>query len=291
MHYLEDDFPKGAWLDQLVQQSLEEDIGTGDATTDVTVVPDFPTEALVTARQEGVVAGLPIVEALFTQLDPEVQVKTLLRDGTVVRPGQTVAALEGSCRSLLTGERTMLNFLQHLGGIATLTSKYVAQVEGTSCQVLDTRKTLPGYRHLAKYAVRCGGGHNHRMGLYDRVMLKDNHWAAAGGGITELVQRSRQLYPDLAIEVEVDTLAQLDMVLPLKVEWILLDNFNFEDTAEAVRKRDAAHVTTLLEASGNVDLNTIGNYARAGVDAASVGRLTHSAPALDIGLDMKETLR
>ena len=162
------------------------------------------------------------------------------------------------------------------------------EVAGTSCRVLDTRKTLPGYRHLAKYAVRCGGGHNHRMGLYDRIMLKDNHWSAAGGSIAELVERSRRLHPELDLEVEVDTLEQLEEVLPLGVEWILLDNFTPEAATEAVRLRGARESTTLLEASGNVNLDTIAAFARTGVDAASVGRLTHSAPALDLGMDMEK---
>jgi len=181
-----------------------------------------------------------------------------------------------------------LNFLQHLGGIASLTARYVAAVAGTSCRVLDTRKTIPGYRHLAKYAVRCGGGQNHRMGLYDRVMLKDNHWAAASGAIDVLVSRSRQMFPDLAVEVEVDSLAQLRRVLPLEVDWILLDNFSFADTEVAVGLRDEGARQTLLESSGNVDLESIGQYASAGVDAASVGRLTHSAPSWDLGFDMVE---
>ncbi len=288
MSELELKFPRGPWLTQLVQQSLAEDVGSGDATTRVTVPAELQTEALVTAREEGVVAGLPLLDILFGELDEKVQVKRLLHDGTRVRPGQAVAWLQGPAGSILTGERTSLNFLQHLGGIATLTARYVAAVAGTRCQVLDTRKTLPGYRHLAKYAVLCGGGDNHRMGLYDRVMLKDNHWAAAGGSIETLVARARELYPDLAVEVEVDTLDQLRRVLLLGVEWILLDNFTVEETAEAVSLRDEAGVATLLESSGNVNLDTIGQYARAGVDAASVGRLTHSAPALDLGLDFGE---
>ena len=283
----ESTFPAGDWLDQLVTQSLREDVGEGDASTAVTVAPELEAEALITARQDGVVAGLPLVDLLYGRLDGQVQVKRLVHDGTRVRPGQSVAWLQGPAASLLTGERTVLNFLQHLGGIASLTGRYVEKVAGTRCRVLDTRKTLPGYRHLAKYAVRCGGGHNHRMGLYDRIMLKDNHWAAGGGTIEELVSRSRSRYPDLAVEVEVDTLAQLERVLPLQVEWVLLDNFTHEETARAVALRDGAAVSTLLESSGNVDLDTIAGYAAAGVDAASVGRLTHSAPALDLGLDME----
>jgi nicotinate-nucleotide pyrophosphorylase (carboxylating) len=285
---VESTFPTGDWLVELVRQSLAEDIGAGDATTVVTVDRNATGLGVLAARESGWVAGLPLLDLVFAELDPAVQVKRLVADGTEVQPGQAVAHLTGPLGSILTGERTALNFLQHLGGIATLTAQYVAAVAGTNCQVLDTRKTLPGYRALAKYAVRCGGGHNHRMGLYDRVMLKDNHWAAAGGAISELVARSRALFPDLAVEVEVDSLSQLEQVLPLQVEWVLLDNFDFESTAEAVRMRAAAGASTRLESSGNVDLGTIGGYARAGVDAASVGRLTHSAPALDLGLDMDQ---
>lgn len=288
MSDLEKSFPDQPWIQDLVRQSLAEDVGSGDATTQVTVPEDLKIEALVTARDDGVMAGLPLIEMIFAALDGRVQIKRLLYDGTRVRPGQAVAWLQGPAAAILTGERTLLNFLQHLGGIATLTRRYVDAVAGTGCRVLDTRKTLPGYRHLAKYAVRCGGGHNHRLGLYDRVMLKDNHWAAAAVPVSTLVERSRQMYPDLDIEIEVDNLDQLDQVLPLDVAWILLDNFTPTETAEAVERRNCAGVATLLESSGNVNLETIGDYARAGVDAASVGRLTHSAPALDLGLDMNE---
>lgn len=283
---VESGFPTGKATDRLVAQALTEDIGSGDATTIVTVDKALLVEANVVARQGGIVCGLPLLGALFNQLDTQVVIDRLVTDGTAVSPGDTVATLKGPASSVLTGERIALNFLQHLSGIASLTGQYVQEVAGTSCMVLDTRKTLPGYRHLAKYAVRCGGGHNHRMGLYDRIMLKDNHWAAAGGQVADLVARGRELFPDLAIEVEVDNLQQLQDVLPLKVEWILLDNFTFEDTAEAVKVRDALGENTLLESSGNVTLATIGQYARCGVDAASVGRLTHSAAALDLGLDM-----
>jgi nicotinate-nucleotide pyrophosphorylase len=281
-------FPSGEWTDELVRMSLAEDIGTGDTSTEVTVAGAVRAISSVAARQAGVVAGLPLLDILFAQLDPSVVVTKLVPDGTLLDAGDIAARIEGPAGSLLTGERTALNFLQHLGGIATLTSRYVEQVKGTECRVLDTRKTLPGYRHLAKYAVRCGGGHNHRMGLYDRIMLKDNHWAAAGGSIAELVGRSRSLYPNLDLEVEVDTPQQLADVLTLDVEWILLDNFTPEAAAEAVRMRDVVNRRTLLEASGNVTLETIAGFAQAGVDAASVGRLTHSAPALDLGMDMEQ---
>jgi nicotinate-nucleotide pyrophosphorylase (carboxylating) len=283
---IENGFPAGSETDALVAAALKEDIGQGDATTIVTVQENLQVEAHVVARESGIVAGLPLLDIIFRQLDDGVLVERHVADGSGIFKNDKVATLKGPAGSILTGERLALNFLQHLCGIATVTGKYVEEVKGTDCVVLDTRKTLPGFRYLAKYAVRCGGGHNHRMGLYDRVMLKDNHWAAAGGIIADLVNKSRQLFPDLAIEVEVDTLEQLNGILPMAVEWILLDNFTFEDTVRAVAMRDKSGESTLLESSGNVDLTTIGQYAKCGVDAASVGRLTHSAPALDLGLDM-----
>jgi nicotinate-nucleotide pyrophosphorylase (carboxylating) len=241
----------------------------------------------VVAREQGVLAGLPLVAMVYSQVDPAVTVNCIREDGAPVEPGTVLARLEGPAGSILTGERTALNFLQHLGGIASATARYVQAVAGTRCRVLDTRKTLPGYRCLAKYAVRCGGGHNHRLGLYDRILLKDNHWAAGDAAIEKMVARARDQYPDLAIEIEVDTLDQLERVLPLAVDWILLDNFTVPDTAAAVKRRDAAGVKTLLESSGNITLATIARYAGAGVDGASVGRLTHSAGALDLGLDLE----
>lgn len=278
--------PDRKWLDTLVRQALAEDIGSGDASSAVSVAAAAAGRGAVVSRGEGVVAGLPLLELVYGALDPEVVVEQVAADGDAVVPSTVVARLAGPARSLLTGERTALNFLQHLGGIASLTARYVAAVAGTSCRVLDTRKTLPGYRALAKYAVRCGGGHNHRMGLYDRIMLKDNHWAAGNGRVLEMVAKSRADFPDLAIEVEVDTLEQLGQVLPAGVDWILLDNFSVTDTARAVAMRNAAKVATLLESSGNISLETIAGYARAGVDGASVGRLTHSVGALDLGLDL-----
>jgi nicotinate-nucleotide pyrophosphorylase (carboxylating) len=280
-------FPQEEWTRELVRRALAEDLGPGDATTAITVDGDLEIAATITSRQAGVIAGLPVAEILFAELDGRVRLEVRRPDGSPVEPGDAVAVLRGPAAAILTGERTLLNFLQQLSGIASLTARYVAQVEGTRCQVLDTRKTLPGYRHLAKYAVRCGGGHNHRMGLFDRIMLKDNHWAAGGGAVADLVRRGRERYPDLAIEVEVDTLEQLEMVLPLEVEWIMLDNFSHAETREAVARRDASGSGSKLESSGNVNLETLRGYALAGVDAASVGRLTHSVRALDLGLDME----
>ncbi|MCK9995333.1 MAG: carboxylating nicotinate-nucleotide diphosphorylase [Candidatus Krumholzibacteria bacterium] len=284
---MESGFPREEWVETLVRQALAEDVGHRDVSTAISVDPSAMGRGDLVSRDNGVVAGLPLLKLVYGLVDPAVSVEPVMADGTPVAPDSVVARLEGPLGSILTGERTALNFLQNLGGIASLTARYVAEVSGTSCRVLDTRKTLPGYRSLAKYAVLCGGGHNHRMGLYDRVMLKDNHWTAAAVGIEEMVVRARREFPDLAIEVEVDTLDQLDQVLPLGVDWILLDNFTVVGTADAVARRDAAPVKTLLESSGNITLESIAGYARVGVDGASVGRLTHSAGALDLGLDLE----
>jgi nicotinate-nucleotide pyrophosphorylase (carboxylating) len=280
-------FPADAWVLKLVEQALAEDIGPGDASTEVTGVGTTPARGAVVAKAPGVVAGAPMLALVFGQLDPRCAVDVVLGDGSAVAPGDVVARVAGPAAALLTGERCALNFLQQLSGIATMTARYVAAVAGTGCQVLDTRKTVPGYRHLAKYAVRCGGGHNHRLGLYDRIMLKDNHWAAAGDAIEVLVARARERYPRLPIEIEVDSLAQLARVLPLRVAWILLDNFTPGEVAAAVAQRDDTGAPTRLEASGNVTLETIRAFAQAGADAASVGRLTHSAPALDLSLELE----
>ena len=284
---LESGFPGGEGLREFIRQALAEDVGTGDVSTNISVSPTETGSGNLVSRQDGVVAGLPLLDLLYGELDPTVKVERLLTDGTPVKPGSVVARLSGPVSSILTGERTALNFLQFLGGIASLTARYVSAVAGTACQVLDTRKTLPGYRALAKYAVLCGGGNNHRMGLYDRVMVKDNHWTAGNARVEQMVARARREYPRLAIEIEVDTLEQLDQVLPLKIDWILLDNFSVADTAAAVKRRDSAKAKTLLESSGNITLETITGYAMTGVDAASVGRLTHSVRALDLGLDLE----
>ena len=280
-------FPDSEETRDLVARALVEDVGPGDATTAVTVAAGMRVKGEIRARAEGVVSGLPLLPLVFGALDPDVEVTPVCTDGDRVAPGDTVARLEGPAAAVLTGERTALNFLQYLSGIATGTAAYVEAVSGTDCRVLDTGKTLPGWRALAKYAVRCGGGHNHRMGLYDRIMLKDNHWLAGGGDVAPLVAEARRRYPDLAVQVEVDDLAQLDHVLPLEVEWILLDNFTPGDVAQAVARRDAAEVSTRLEVSGNVTLQTIAAYAAAGADAVSVGRLTHTVQALDLGLDLQ----
>ncbi len=282
-------FPTDPWLDVLLDAALAEDVGDGDVTTDVAVAPDRTATGEIVARSPGVVAGLPLLAPLFARLSGAVHVELLVDDGARLDAGDAAARISGPAAAILTGERAALNFLQHLSGIATLAARYVDAVRGTGCAVLDTRKTLPGYRALAKYAVRCGGGDNHRLGLYDRILLKDNHWASRDASLAELVRRGRERHPGLAIEVEVDSLDQLREVLPLRVEWVLLDNFTPERTAEAVALRAELETDdwrTRLESSGNVDLETVRAYAEAGVDACSVGRLTHSVPALDLSLDL-----
>ena len=287
------EFPYSAGVDELVSRSLAEDIGAGDATTEVAVPAGLLARARLVAREPGIIAGLPLLPLLFGQLSAEVKIEFEVSDGASVAAGALVAGLLGPARAVLSGERVALNFLQHLSGIASLTASYVQAVSGTDCRILDTRKTVPGFRALAKYAVRAGGGYNHRLGLFDRILFKDNHWVATGGQLEELVAVARKRYPSLAIEVEVDSPEQLERVLPLGVEWILLDNFTPAAVREAVTRRDrvAERRRTLLEASGNIDLGNVRKYADAGVDAVSIGRLTHSAPAMDLALDLTLTPR
>jgi nicotinate-nucleotide pyrophosphorylase (carboxylating) len=247
------------------------------------------------AREHGVLSGLPIVRQVFTQLGGDVQIDDQRRDGDVVTPGTTVATLKGPTAQLLTGERTALNFVTHLSGIASLTHRFVEAASGGHAVVLDTRKTLPGWRLLQKYAVRCGGGHNHRMGLHDGILIKDNHLAAwledvdrdpEHGPLARAVRHARaHAPPGLPIEIEVDSLRQLDDVLTARPEIVLLDNFTTDDMREAVRRRNRVAPDTQLEASGGVNLKTIGAIAATGVDRISVGALTHSAPTLDLAFD------
>jgi nicotinate-nucleotide pyrophosphorylase (carboxylating) len=280
-------FPYSVWVDQLVHQALSEDVGAGDVTTALTVDAGGLGEARIVARTTGVLAGLPLAGLVYRQLDHRVRIEELAHDGQALSAGMVIARLVGPARALLTGERTVLNFLQILSGIATETRRYVDALAGTECQVLDTRKTVPGYRLLAKYAVRAGGGTNHRLGLYDRILLKDNHWAMAPGRLADVVARARRNHADLPMEVEVDGLDQLDLVLPLHVDWIMLDNFTPELAATAVQRVARAPAPRpRLEASGNISLSTVRPYAEAGVDAVSVGRLTHSAPALDVAMEL-----
>ncbi len=269
---------------RVARTALDEDLRYGP---DVTTAATVPASAVATAsfgtRQPGVLAGVPVARAVLDEVVVDYEVLSARSDGDRLAAGDPVLVVRAPLQSLLTAERTALNLLTHLSGIATVTAQWVAAVDGTGAQIRDTRKTLPGLRLLEKYAVRCGGGVNHRLGLGDAILIKDNHVAAAGS-VSAAYQAARAAAPDLPCEVEVDSLAQLDEVLALRAELVLLDNFTVEQTAEAVRRRgDSA---TRLESSGGLSLEVARAYAETGVDYLAVGALTHSVRALDIGLDI-----
>lgn len=274
----------------LVNLALEEDLGeAGDVTSAALIPAERIGAAVLVARQGGVLAGLPAVEQTFALVDPTLMFEAVRDDGSVLQPGDRLALVSGRARSILAAERTALNFVQRLSGVATLTLRYVEAVAGLPCQVLDTRKTTPGWRLLEKYAVRCGDGHNHRLGLHDGILVKDNHLVALAGHadpIGEAVRLAREKHgTSIPVEIEVDTLDELDIALRASPDIVLLDNMPLADLREAVRRRNAAAPRVRLEASGGVTLETIRAIAETGVDRISVGALTHSAPALDIGLD------
>jgi nicotinate-nucleotide pyrophosphorylase (carboxylating) len=277
-----------------VELAIREDLGTegrlhGDITSRLTIPLSVQGAAAFVARQEGILSGMRLAERVFQHLDARVRFTALVQDGSPIGPGTRLATVAGHVRSILAGERTALNFLQHLSGIATLTRRYVDAVAGLRARILDTRKTIPGERMLAKYAVFCGGGVNHRMGLSDMILIKDNHLAALGDTahpIVAAVFQARAAAPaGMLIEVEVDTLEQLDEALRAHADIVLLDNMTTDQMREAVRRRNATAPRIQLEASGGVNLQTVRAIAETGVDRISVGALTHSAPALDIGLD------
>ena len=270
-------------LRERVRSWLLEDVGTSDVTTQAIVSPDVRGQAEIVVREAGVLCGLPLVELVFREIDDELDCAALVREGASVAAGTVVARIAGRLASILTGERLVLNLLQRLSGIATTTRRFVEAIEGTGAVILDTRKTTPGLRALEKYAVRVGGGRNHRFGLFDGVLIKDNHIRAVGS-VGEAVRRARERAPHpLAIEVEVTTLDELEEALAAGADWILLDNMDLETMREAVR-RVAGRAK--LEASGGVTLERVRAIAETGVDAISVGALTHSAPALDISLEV-----
>ncbi|GAB4147219.1 MAG: carboxylating nicotinate-nucleotide diphosphorylase [Sphingomonadales bacterium] len=264
-----------------IADALAEDLGDGDITAQAVIPPDEPFSAAMVARQPMVVAGLPLAVEIFKHLDPAAQIDLPVADGARVETGQTLLSIAGNARAILAGERTALNLVQHLSGIASLTARYVAALAGTRATLLDTRKTLPLYRGLAKYATALGGAQNHRMGLYDAILIKDNHIAVAGS-LAEAVRLCRDAGHG-AIEVECDTLAQVREAIDAGATRILLDNMSLEELRQAV---GIAEGLVSLEASGGVTLETIRAIAQTGVDYISVGgALTLSAPAMDIGLD------
>lgn len=277
---------------QLLEMALREDLDdAGDLTSRALIDEQQRGHVSVVVREPGIVAGLPIIDMVFEQLDPHIEVRRLVEDGTAVEAGVSVAEIRGPLRALLTGERTALNFLTHLSGIATLTHRYVAAAAGTAAQVLDTRKTLPGWRHLQKYAVRAGGGTNHRIGLYDGVLIKDNHlagWAVSQQAqtIAAAIQTARaSVKPGISIEVEVDTLEQLQDALDGPPDIVLLDNMSCDTLRRAVELRNQRQPGVQLEASGGVTLETVAQIAATGVERISIGALTHSAIALDLAFD------
>lgn len=272
---------------ELIRMALQEDIGEGDVTSAYFIPEDKMARAFLSVRHEGVVSGVSIAEKVFTEVDPTLEVQVLVEDGSRVGEGALLMCIEGKARSILTAERTALNFLQRLSGVATLTARYVEEVKHTRARILDTRKTTPGYRSLEKQAVLDGGGTNHRMGLYDRAMVKDNHLAAEGGleSLQAAIRLVKSEKSHVEVELEADRLEQVADFLELEgVDYILLDNMSLADLREAV-VLGKKNPKIRLEASGGVNLNTVRDIAETGVDFISVGALTHSAPALDIGLD------
>ena len=271
-----------------VQLSLEEDIGIGDITTLATIPATATAKAVLLAREPLVVAGLSVAERVFRELSPGLAISRAAKDGEPVKAGQALLQVFGSAQAILTAERVALNFVQRLSGIATLTKQFVDAVQGTRARILDTRKTTPGLRRLEKYAVTCGGGHNHRLGLYDHALVKDNHLAAlrneSPNPIAAAVKRVREQYPRHRIEVETDTLEQVEQALAAGVDVILLDNMNLVQLRVAVQQAKGRAKT---EASGGVSLGTVRQIAETGVDYISVGALTHSARAVDIALDLE----
>lgn len=273
----------------IIDLALSEDIGTGDVTSLATVPVDRMAEGVMLAKAGGVLSGVEVARQVFRTVDPAIVFTPLLADGDRLSHRMEIATLSGPARSLLTAERTALNLMQRLSGVATQTARYVAATEGTHAHIVDTRKTTPGMRLLEKRAVMHGGGRNHRFGLADGVLIKDNHLAAIGGPrrITDAIERARALAPHtLKIEIEVTSLDALQEALDARADIIMLDNMETGAMADAVRLRDAHTHPALLEASGGITLERIPEVAATGVDLISVGALTHSSPALDISLEL-----
>lgn len=271
------------YLKTIVKAALAEDVGSGDITTQLTVPAETRACGVIVCKQDAVVAGIPVVEAVFRAADPELDITITKCDGDRAHSGEQLACISGAARSLLTGERVALNFLQRMSGIATLTAAYVELVAGTKARIVDTRKTTPGLRELEKYAVTVGGGHNHRFGLSDGILIKDNHIAVAGGVVAAVKAAKAGAPHTLKIEVEVDTINQLDEAISAGADAVLLDNMSVETLREAV---ELAAGRVLLEASGGVSETNVRQIAETGVDLVSVGALTHSPKAVDISMEI-----
>jgi nicotinate-nucleotide pyrophosphorylase (carboxylating) len=273
---------------RLVQSALAEDVGSGDVTTLATVSEGAQAKAFLVAREPLMVAGLALAEAAFRELSPTIKINFDAKDGQPIEQGQPLMSVAGSARAILSAERVALNFSQRLSGVATLTAQFVEAVKGTHAQILDTRKTTPGWRRLEKYAVTCGGGYNHRLGLFDMVLIKDNHLAAlrneSPNPIAVAVERARAKYPTFKVEVEADNLEQVKQAVKAGADIVLLDNMNVHQLRLAVQQAKGRAKT---EASGGVNLTTVRGIAETGVDFISVGAITHSARAMDIALDFE----
>jgi len=287
----------------LVKFALSEDVGTGDITSLNTIRSGVKARAAIVAKQPGIIAGVDIAGLTFREADASLRFRKLVADGTKVEPGAACAQVVGDAGSILKAERTALNFMQHLSGVATLTRRFIDAIDGTGCTILDTRKTIPGMRFLEKYAVKCGGGENHRLALWDMYLVKDNHIRAAGGLTAAIDRIARTRQGDLLLEVEVESLDQLEEALRPDVDRILIDNRTLEEVRTAVREVDrwckqhppdsprmhaGARRWPEIEVSGGICLDNVREYAATGADYVSVGALTHSAPALDLSLEVEE---
>ena len=266
-------------ISEQVTQSLKEDIGSGDVTADL-ISLETQAEATIICREGAILSGIPWVNEVFAQLDSDVRLEWACQDGTAVKPNATLCTLSGSARSLLSGERVALNFLQTLSATATLTQQYVKKIEGTQARILDTRKTLPNMREAQKYAVVCGGGKNHRIGLYDMILIKENHIMAAGS-IKAAIQAAKKIHPGMTVEVETETLDEFRQASHAGADIIMLDNYSLVDMQQAVHENDGG---ITLEASGGVNLDTVRAIAETGVDFISVGDITKNIDAIDLSM-------
>lgn len=274
-------------IKELIRLALSEDVGRGDITSEAVVGRRVSGKAVIIAKQNGVLAGMAAAKEVFLTVNRRMTFKMLKRDGQKIRRGQRIAVIQGKVADILAAERTALNFLQRLSGIATSTAQYVQRIKGTRAKILDTRKTTPGLRILEKQAVKAGGGENHRMGLFDMFLIKENHIKAAGG-ISEAIRRAKSKRLRSKIEVEVRNLRELSEAIAVKPDWIMLDNMNIAQMKKAITIIRSASPKIKVEASGNIDLENVRRIALAGVDFISVGALTHSAPALDLSLILIE---
>jgi len=270
-------------INKIIEQALLEDIGTGDITSESIVPSDLKAKGIIKTSEEGVVAGLNITSLVFKKLDSEIIFQEKIKDGTKIARSKVLAEITGSARTILKGERVGLNFLQRMSGIATITSKFCQEVEDFPVRIVDTRKTTPGLRILEKYAVSMGGGHNHRFGLYDAVLIKDNHITVAGGIRPAVDSVRKQISHTVKIEVEVENLSQLQDALRVKADIIMLDNMDLDTMEEAVK---IAKGKALIEASGGITLGKVRKIAQTGVDLISIGSLTHSVKSLDISMEI-----